>query len=122
MGRLLFSVWSIAVLFTGCSTVSQGIDVARLPPPYKVIIYDNGNPVAERELPAGSEGADQIAHWLESNRLGWTSTPATYVPQRLVRGDSFSLNFGEKHCVLNYGGRQLYKSGDMSELSQVFQN
>ena len=120
MQRVLVPLFCVTGLTLGCSTVSQGIDIAPLRPPYKVTVYENGHPVAEREISAGSDEADLIVQWLAANRSGWTSTPATYAPHRLVSGDSFSLNFGEEQCVLNHGGRQLYKKGDMSGLSQVF--
>jgi hypothetical protein len=122
MNRALLSMSWIAALSIGCSTlITQHIDLAPLGPPYKLTIYENGHPVAERELPVASKEADLIARWLESNKAGWTTTPATYAPHRLVRGDSFSLNFSDGQCVLNYAGRQLYKHSDTSELRSVFE-
>ncbi len=109
----------IGCLCVGCSTVSKGIDIAQLPPPYTVIIYENGHPTVERTIAEDSGEAQLIAKWLESNRTGWTVTPVTYAPSRLIRGDSFSLNVSRDRCVLNCTEGQFYKKADTTALDAM---
>jgi len=110
----------VCCLSVGCSTLSRGIDIARLPPPYTVIIHDSGRAIAERTIAKESQDAQVLATWLERNQTGWAKTAVTYAPSRVIQGDSFSLNFTGDLCVLNCEQGQFSKKVDATPLSSMF--
>ncbi len=102
MNRLIVFAGIAVCLDIGCSTVaSKTIDIGALPPPYRVVLNGVADSVDEREIAAGSDAAQRILAWLAANQTGWTRTYVTYAPGRVVRGDSFSLNFRGDICVIN---------------------
>ena len=122
-----FAFASLAAV--GCASFSQTVDITKVRPPYRVVVYDQGGPVLRKEITRESEDEATITRWLESNKSGWRATPVTYAPKRLIDGDGFSINFLDGGCVINYstagignGGVQLYKAipKENLELSEVF--
>lgn len=69
-------------------------------PPYEVVTYDRGRPIAERKLEAMSPEEQVIARWIEMNRQGWRPSTAKQGPGRVVKGEGFTLNFTEDTCYL----------------------
>ena len=116
----LITMMCVISPMVGCSTVSKELDIARLPPPYRVSIHDEGRPISERDIVAGSQDAQNITQWLESNKSGWAPTYVTYAPSRIVHGDSFSLNFTNNMCIVNYDEGQFYKKANASVLGSLF--
>lgn len=95
--------WWVAVL-TGCSqNVSFSLPSEEL---LGVVVYENGAPIQQCEIPAGSAKQKALAHWLQQNTGDWSATPATYVPGVLVAGNDFSINFLGNSVILNYAGGQ----------------
>ena len=48
----------------------------------------------------------ELSDWLAGNRGGWSSSPASYVPNVMLRGSNFSVNFVNSLVVVNYRGGQ----------------
>ena len=80
-----------------------------------VHIYESGRPSNEYTLSQGDEKYHKLMLWIKSNKSGWSSTPATYVPRVLVSSKTFSLNFVGESAVLNYSDGQFVKKVDPSE-------
>jgi hypothetical protein len=92
-------------LFVGvpaCVTAPRTIDAAKLGPTNRIVVYENGKPVIDRVVTAGSPQDRAVTAWLESHASGWRPTLIDYAPVQRVRGESFDLNFQNKQCVLNY--------------------
>lgn len=102
------SISTSAVLFcvilcsstTGCSMKAQNLNASKMGPPYEITVFDHGKPVAKRKLKAMSADEQAIAHWIEANRRGWRPTFSNQAPNRVVKGEGFTLNFNDKECVI----------------------
>ena len=75
----------------------------------KVTIYSGGAPIEEYFLTPSDDEYKKFKSWVKSNQSGWNFTLATYVPNLLVSGESFSCNFMSSSVVLNYEGGQFTK-------------
>lgn len=120
MNWMSAAVLSIAGLAAGCSVVPTGIDAAHLPPPYEITVPGKARSQGYH-VTAGSDQAELIAKWLDANKWGWTPSVVTYVPQRVIRGESFDLNFCEDRCVLTTRDGQFTKKADASVLAPIFE-
>jgi hypothetical protein len=101
-------------MLVGCSIPGQTVEVAKLGPATQVSIYEDGRPVSERVIAAGSEEDRIIEAWLRSHPDGWRTDRNSYAPHRNVKGHNFTLNFQRDRCILNYrredGGRWIQVS------------
>lgn len=43
-----------------------------------------------------------VANWLQETQAEWTSSPASYVPGYVLKGNDFNLNLNEGFAVLNF--------------------
>jgi hypothetical protein len=94
---------------SACVTAPRTINVANLGRADRIEVYENGKPVLDRVVTAGSAPDRAVTSWLESHATGWRPTLVTFAPVRHVRGESFDLNFLTDQCVLNY---RLSKNGN----------
>lgn len=97
----------IAILpgLSGCQLMNragQSVNVSKLSPPYRVVVYDSGKPVSSRDVVPGSQEEQTITRWLQAHSEGWRRNLVTYAPARRIEGDDFNLNFTGGVCVLNY--------------------
>lgn len=97
----------LLLLLVGCK---QEADIVF--PDFEVLdlyVYKNGVPVAEEKLAPGTPKHNKLKEWVNSNRTGWEMSMATYVPNVLVSGSDFSINFRSSDVVLNYKKGQYTK-------------
>ena len=85
-------------------------------------IYGTGAPVKEQKIVPGTEKHNKLKEWVVNNKSGWASSMATYVPNVLVSGSGFSLNFRSKKVILNYKGGQFTKTSSQTEYEFLIEN
>jgi hypothetical protein len=56
-----------------------------------------------------------LEKWLSQNKSGWQTTPATYIPGKVVSGSGFTLNFLNSIVIANFSGGQYSHSTNPSE-------
>lgn len=88
----------------GClSNAPRAVESSQLRGPYRVEVYQGGQPTIERAVAAGSAEEKAVTDWLTVHRDGWSPSVVSYAPSRVVRGDGFNLNLLPNGlCVLNY--------------------
>ncbi len=89
-------------MLAGCSIPRQTVEVATLGPATQILVYEEGRPVSERAIAAGSEEDRIVDAWLRSHPDGWRADRDSYAPVRYVKGPHFTLNFQRDRCILNY--------------------
>lgn len=97
--------WAIALILlagtsSGCFAPAKNLNVTKMGPPYEITAFEQGKPIGRRKLAAMSADEQVIAQWLETNRQGWRPTSRDVPPQRVVKGDGFTLNFTENECIM----------------------
>lgn len=105
----------LALLLFAAMLVSCKIDTDKIinaNETLKVSVYGTGIDIKEYWLHPGDEKYNQFISWVKSNKEGWNSTPATYVPKLLVSGKSFTFNFMGAGVVVNYEDGQFTKKID----------
>ena len=98
--RLSVLVCCVIGSVVGCFAPPKNLNVMHMGPPYQIAVFNQGHPVGERKLEAMSPDEQVIAHWIEANRQGWKPSSANRQPERVVKGDGFTLNFTEDTCYL----------------------
>ena len=93
-----------AVLVAGCT---QDLSLT-LPPDaqLKLSSHVHGSPTETCSIAHGSPQYQALEKWLNQNRGGWQTTPATYVPGKVVSGPDFTLNFIGSLVIANFAGGQ----------------
>jgi len=66
-------------------------------------------------LERGSPQYEQLQNWANKNQSGWKSSPATYLPIKVVSAQNFSLDFLNTIAILNYSGGQFVHSVSAEE-------
>ena len=97
----------IAILswLTGCQSVSRArdfINVSKLSPPYRVVVYESGQPASNRIVEPGSQEERIFTRWIQAHSEGWRRNLVNYAPARRIEGSDFNLNFTGGVCVPNY--------------------
>ena len=80
-------------------------------------VYEHGRPVIKCALQEGSGARTSLSDWFASNQSDWQWTPVNYVPRRLVRGSTFSLNVMESTAVFVHNGWSYTKPIVSSDLA-----
>ena len=76
--------------------------------------------MAIKEVVLSPEAYQKLHTWLKQNERGWSSTPASFMPGIIVKGDKFSINFLRDIVILNYtdpygNSHQLTKNCDPND-------
>ena len=66
----------------------------------------NGVTPKDCTISQDSEQYRTLSTWLSEHQDGWQSSLVTYVPNVVVIGQGFNLNFLGSAAVLNYAGKQ----------------
>lgn len=96
---VVLSLLCLALIMGGCSArpdLSLPKDET-----FTVFVYEGARRVRQIELKPGSEAHRRLIAWAGESGRGWSPTPVTYAPGILVRGSSFSLNFGASQVIFN---------------------
>ena len=73
------------------------------------ITFYNDNNSSEIERLLTNDEKDELIRWLQSNDSDWTDSLVSYVPDIVLRGENFSLNFLPDLAVLNYKSESMEK-------------
>ena len=92
-------VWWGAIL-TGCAS-SVFVSVPENET-LKVHVYIQGSSSQNCEISPDSKMHKLFVDWLSKNHSGWHATPASYVPNVLISGSKFNVNFVSKFAIINY--------------------
>ena len=69
----------------------------------------------EYQLIPADPARQQLSQWFNANREGWSSTPASYLGDIVVRGRDFTLQFAGSQVIVNYRDGQYIKAISPSE-------
>lgn len=69
-------------------------------------IHSNGRRGESCTIAPDSFQFNRLALLIAAHREGWVPTPATYVPNVLVTGPDFSINFLRESVVISYAAGQ----------------
>ncbi len=88
---------------------------------YLVSINENGKYSKEYTMSLGNEKHSQFIVWFKENQSDWDPTPVSYVPNVVVQGKKFSLNFMNKVVILNYEKGQFIKDINLNDYEYLLQ-
>jgi hypothetical protein len=74
----------------------------------QVVKWNSGSIVTKCQIQPNSVEQENLLNWLAKNKDEWKETPASYAPNLLVFGKSFSLNFMGTTVIFNHNGQQYY--------------
>jgi hypothetical protein len=98
MKRATFILLSIILLFTPVGCKIDGVGALEQAGDLQLILPNQ----EAFPVPKNSPLWTWVANWLQDNQAGWTSSPASYVPGYVLKGNDFNLNLNEGFAVLNF--------------------
>jgi hypothetical protein len=98
MRKLTFSLLIILFLCTLAGCKAEVVNAFKNAGELQLVVPGQSTQAIHKD----SKLFNWLSSWLESHQDAWSSSPASYVPGYLVRGDDFHLNFNEGFAVLNY--------------------
>lgn len=63
--------------------------------------FNGGHKINEYNIASNAPVLVQLSEWITNNTTGWKRSYTSYVPEVVIRGSSFSLNFLSGKVVLN---------------------
>ena len=82
-------------------------------------VFEGGRETSRKEIGRDSPLRAVILDWAKRNASGWTVAPQTFVPDVLVSGQSFQLNFRPDFAVIGSNGWQCSKGLPADEYARL---
>ena len=95
-----------AVVVALCGGCARSIQFTLPDTPLDLSLAVNGAAVKRCTIRQDSRQHKALSTWLGEHKNGWQGSVATYVPNVVVAGKDFNLNFLPSIAVLNYDDHQ----------------
>lgn len=114
------SFFLITALFVGVSACTKDLPpLVNSQSNLTAVIYVDGRPIAEGVIAKASPAYEAVTSWVKANPSNWTTSFVTYVPDILVLGDNFQINFRQDSVIFGYQNSQVKKHISQSDYANL---
>ena len=110
-----FRAAGIMLIIVALSASSEALELELPKTPLELDINSGGRRVESCTIAPDSSRFNRLALLIAAHRDEWEPTPATYVPNVVVTGPDFSINFLREFVVISYAAGQFERPIAASE-------